>query len=369
MIPVNEPLLDGNEERYLSECVRTGWISSEGPFIGKLEEGFAARVGRAHGIAVSNGSAALDVAVAALGLGPGDEVILPAFTIISSAAAIVRAGARPVLVDCDRDTWNTTADRIAERITPRTKAIMIIHIYGLPVDMDPVFALARQYGLKIIEDAAEMHGQTYNDRPCGSLGDISTFSFYPNKLVTTGEGGMVVTDDPALAERCRALRNLCFLPGRRFVHEELGWNFRLSNLQAAVGVAQLERLDESVAKKRQIGALYQERLVGARGLHLPIARTAYAENIYWVFGVVLDDSTRFDAAEAMRRLAGRGIGTRPFFWPMHEQPVLRRMGLFEGEVHPNSERLARRGFYLPSGLAMTEPQIDEVAAAVRELMR
>jgi perosamine synthetase len=369
MIPVNEPLLDGNEERYLTECVRTGWISSEGPFIGRLEEGFAARVGRAHGIAVSNGSAALDVAVAALGLGPGDEVILPAFTIISSAAAIVRAGARPVLVDCDRDTWNTTADRIAERITPRTKAIMIIHIYGLPVDMDPVFALARQYGLKIIEDAAEMHGQTYNDRPCGSLGDISTFSFYPNKLVTTGEGGMVVTDDRALAERSRALRNLFFLPGRRFVHEELGWNFRLSNLQAAVGVAQLERLDEFIARKRYIGALYQERLGGIPGLQLPIARTAYAENIYWVFGVVLDGSTRFDAAEAMRRLAGSGIGTRPFFWPMHEQPVLRRMGLFEGEVHPNAERLARRGFYLPSGLALTEPQIDEVAAAVRELMR
>ena len=369
MIPVNEPLLDGNEERYLTECVRTGWISSEGPFIGKFEEGFAARVGRAHGIVVSNGSAALDVAVAALGLGPDDEVIVPTFTIISCAAAIVRAGARPVLVDCDRDTWNTTADRIAERITPRTKAIMIVHIYGLPVDMDPVFALAQRYGLKIIEDAAEMHGQTYNGRPCGSLGDISTFSFYPNKLVTTGEGGMVVTDDPTLAGRCRALRNLCFLPGRRFVHEELGWNFRLSNLQAAVGVAQLERLDEFVAKKRRIGALYQERLVGVRGLQLPIARTAYAENIYWVFGVVLDDSIRFDAAEAMRQLAGRGIGTRPFFWPMHEQPVFRRMGLLEGEVHPNAERWARRGFYLPSGLALTEPQIDEVAAAVRELMR
>jgi len=369
MIPVNEPLLDGNEERYLTECVRTGWISSEGPFIGKFEEGFAARVGRAHGIVVSNGSAALDVAVAALGLGPDDEVIVPTFTIISCAAAIVRAGARPVLVDCDRDTWNTNADRIAERITPRTKAIMIVHIYGLPVDMDPVFALAQRYGLKIIEDAAEMHGQTYNGRPCGSLGDISTFSFYPNKLVTTGEGGMVVTDDPALAGRCRALRNLGFLPGRRFVHKELGWNFRLSNLQAAVGVAQLERLDEFIARKRHIGALYQERLVGVDGLQLPIARTAYAENIYWVFGVVLDGNTRFDAAEAMRWLAGRGIGTRPFFWPMHEQPVFRRMGLLEGEVHPNAERLARRGFYLPSGLALTEPQIDEVAAAVRELMR
>ncbi len=369
MIPVNEPLLDGNEERYLAECVRTGWISSEGPFVGKFEEGFAARLGRRHGVAVCNGSAALDVAVAALGIGPGDEVILPTFTIISCAAAVVRAGATPVLVDCETDTCNTTADRIADRITPRTKAIMIVHIYGLPVDMDPVFALAQRHGLKIIEDAAEMHGQTYKDRPCGSLGDISTFSFYPNKLVTTGEGGMVLTDDGAVAERCRSLRNLCFQPEKRFVHEELGWNFRTSNLQAAVGVAQLERLDEFVARKRRIGALYQSCLRDIRGLQLPLARTAYSENIYWVFGVLLEHHIPLDAAEAMKRLAERGIGTRPFFWPMHEQPVFRRRGLFAGEVYPNAERLARRGFYVPSGLALTEPQIDEVAAALRELMQ
>jgi perosamine synthetase len=367
-IPVNEPLLDGNEERYLAECIRTGWISSEGPFVRRLEEGFAARVGREYGVAVCNGSVALDVAIAALGLGPGDEVILPSFTIISCVAAIVRAGAIPVLVDCEPDTWNTTAERIADRITRRTKAIMIVHIYGLPVDMDPVLALARHHGLKIIEDAAEMHGQTYKGRPCGSFGDISTFSFYPNKLVTTGEGGMVLTDDPALAERCRAMRNLCFQPGKRFVHEELGWNFRLSNLQAAVGVAQLERLDQFVARKRWMGEAYLEQLADARGLQLPLARTPYAENIFWVFGVVLDDSVPFDAAVAMRRLAARGIGTRPFFWPMNQQPALRNMGLFAGDVHPNAERLARRGFYLPSGLALTDIQIEQVVASVQEIM-
>jgi perosamine synthetase len=308
------------------------------------------------------------VAIAALGLGSGDEVILPSFTIISCAAAIVRAGATPVLVDCEPDTWNTTAERIAARITPRTKAIMVVHIYGLPVDMGPVLALAQQHGLKVIEDAAEMHGQTCRGRPCGSFGDISTFSFYPNKLVTTGEGGMVVTDDPALAERCRASRNLCFQAGKRFVHEELGWNFRLSNLQAAVGVAQLERLDEFVARKRWMGKAYLEQLAEIPGLQLPLARTAYAENIFWVFGVVLEEGVAFDAAEAIRRLAMRGIGTRPFFWPMHEQPVFRRMGLFGHETHANAERLARRGFYLPSGLALTEAEIERVAAAVREIM-
>jgi perosamine synthetase len=368
IIPVNEPLLDGNEERYLIECIRTGWISSEGPFVHRLEEGFAARVGRRHGVAVSNGSVALDLAVAALGLGPGDEVILPRFTIISCASAVVTAGATPVLVDCEPDTWNVSAERIAAAITSRTKALMIVHIYGLPVDMDPVLELARQHGLKIIEDAAEMHGQTYKGRPCGSFGDISTFSFYPNKLVTTGEGGMVVTDDPMLAERCRAMRNLCFQPGRRFVHEELGWNFRLSNLQAAVGVAQLERLDEFIACKRRMGQAYLEQLTDLPGLQLPLARTPYAENIFWVFGVVLEDGVLFDAAEAMERLAARGVGTRPFFWPMHEQPVFRRMGLFENAIHPNAERAARRGFYLLSGLALTENQIQRVAAAVKEII-
>jgi perosamine synthetase len=367
-IPVNEPVLDGNEERYLVECIRTGWISSEGPFVNRLEEGFAARAGRRYGIAVCNGSVALDVAIAALGLGPGEEVILPSFTIISCAAALVRAGATPVLVDCEPDTWNTTAERIAAVITSRTKAIMIVHVYGLPVDMGPVLDLARHCGLKIIEDAAEMHGQTYKGRPCGSFGEISTFSFYPNKLVTTGEGGMVLTDDAVLAERCRAMRNLCFQPGKRFVHEELGWNYRLSNLQAAVGVAQLERLDEFVARKRWMGQAYLEQLADIRGLQLPLARTPYAENIFWVCGVVLEEDVPFDAAEAMRRLTTRGIGTRPFFWPMHEQPVFRRMGLFANETHPNAERLARRGFYLPSGLALTEAQVERVVAAVREIM-
>jgi perosamine synthetase len=368
-IPVNEPLLDGNEARYLAECIETGWISSEGPFVRRLEEGFAARVGRKYGIAVCNGSVALDVAIAALDIRPGDEVILPSFTIISCAAAIVRAGATPVLVDCELDTWNTTAERIAERLTPSTKAIMVVHIYGLPVDMDPVLALARHHGLKIIEDAAEMHGQTYKGRPCGSFGDISTFSFYPNKLVTTGEGGIVLTDDGAVAERCRAMRNLCFQPGKRFVHEELGWNFRLSNLQAAVGVAQLERLDEFVARKRWMGACYLERLAGVLGVQLPLPRTSYAENVYWVFGIVLEDEISFEATAAMKFLAMQAIGTRPFFWPMHEQPVFGKIGLFADEVYPNAARLARRGFYLPSGLALTEPQIDRVAAAVRELMR
>lgn len=245
---------------------------------------------------------------------------------------------------------------------------MPVHIYGLPVDMAPVLRLAEKYGLKVVEDAAEAHGQTCNGRPCGSFGDISAFSFYPNKLVTTGEGGMVVTDDPFLAERCRSLRNLCFKPERRFVHDELGYNFRMTNLQAALGLAQLERLDEFVTRKRVMGKRYTGLLADCAGLQLPLAGTCYAENVYWVFGIVLNDEAPFDAKEAMGRLVEEKIGTRPFFWPMHEQPVFRKMGLFGGESYPVAERIARRGFYLPSGVALRGEQIDRAASALKKVL-
>lgn len=366
-IPVNQVLLTGNEKAYLNQCIDSGWISSEGPFVCQFEEQFATRVGRRYGVAVSSGSVALEAAVAALGLGVGDEVILPSFTIISCAAAIVRAGATPVLIDSDPRTWNMDIGQVEEKITRKTKAIMVVHTFGLPVDMDPLLALAGRCGLHIIEDAAEMHGQKYRGRPCGSFGDLSVFSFYPNKHVTTGEGGMIVTDDAALAEKCRSLRNLCFESKKRFVHYELGWNFRMTNLQAAVGVAQLERLDEFVARKRRMGCRYTKRLGSLHNLQLPICRTEYADNIYWVYGIVLNDAVPFDAEEGMRRLVAKGIGTRPFFWPMHEQPVFQRMGLFADESYPVAERLARRGFYIPSGLGLIDEQMDRVVDAMREV--
>jgi perosamine synthetase len=368
-IPVNQPLLDGKERQYLNECIDDGWISSEGPFVKRFEQEFAARVGRKYGIAVSNGSVALEAAVVALGIGSGDEVILPTFTIISCAAAIVRAGATPVVVDCDPQTWNMEAAQIESKITPRTKAIMVVHIYGLPVDMAPILVLAQKYNLRLIEDAAEMHGQTYKGQPCGSFGEISTFSFYPNKHITTGEGGMLVTDDEALAERCRSLRNLCFQATPRFVHEELGWNLRMTNLQAALGIAQLERLDEFVIRKRNMGKRYTELLADIPGLQLPLPRTDYAENIYWVYGLVLKEEVPFEAVEVMRRIGAYKIGTRPFFWPMHEQPVFQKMGLFQRESHPIAERIARRGFYIPSGMALTDEQMERVVDVLKEVLR
>lgn len=367
-IPVNTPLLGEGERKNLLECIDSGWISSEGPFVGEFEESFSSSVGRGYGVAVSSGSAALDVAVTAIGVGAGDEVIMPAFSIISPAASVVRAGGKPVLVDSDEETWNMDVSLIEERITDRTKAIIVVHTYGLPVDMDPVMEVAERHGLKVIEDAAEAHGLTYKGRPCGSFGDVSIFSFYPNKHVTTGEGGMIVTDDEALAGRCREYRNLCFNTERRFVHHDLGWNYRMTNMQAGLGLAQMEGLQGAVERKRAMGATYNNLLSDISSVQLPLERTDYGENVYWVFGMVLNDEVPFDAIEAMRHLSGVGVGTRPFFYPMHLQPVFNKMGLFNGETYPVAERLGERGFYIPSGLALTEDDMEYVASKVREVL-
>ncbi len=368
-IPVNEPLLNGNEKKYLCKCIDTGWISSEGPFVKEFEQKMSTTVGRKYGVAVSNGTAALEVAVQALGIGEGDEVIMPAFTIISCAMSVTKVGAIPVLVDSDLYTWNMNIQEIEAKITQKTKAIMMVHLYGLPVEADKVLTLAKKYNLKVIEDAAEMHGQTYNGRPCGSFGDISIFSFYPNKHITTGEGGMVVTDDEQLAERCRMLRNLCFKKDVRYIHDEISDNYRFTNLQAAVGLAQLERLDEFIIKKREMGRYYTEHLKDVKGLILPIERTNYADNIYWVYGLVLEKDVPADNRLIQKLLAEEGIGSRVFFWCMHEQPVYQRQRLFENQKYPNAEYLARKGFYIPSGLALTEEQMEQVVDGVKNVMK
>ncbi|MBF0624124.1 MAG: DegT/DnrJ/EryC1/StrS family aminotransferase [Magnetococcales bacterium] len=367
-VPVNTPRLDrGNERKYLLECLDTGWISSEGPFVDRFEQAMAQRVGRVHGIAVSNGTAALEVALAALRIGPGDEVILPSFTIISCAAAVIRQGAKPVVVDCRPDTWNMDVDQIRERINSRTKALMPVHIYGLPVDMDALMDLARQHDLWVVEDAAQAHGLTWRGKPCGGFGHLATFSFYPNKLVTTGEGGMVVTDDPDLDRRCRSLRNLCFKPEDRFVHDELGWNYRLTNMQAALGLAQVEQWEACVARKREMGRAYSRLLDGLDLFQRPPDRIDGADNLYWVYGLVIAKDHPLTAREAMARLAEEKIGTRPFFMPMHQQPVLRKRGLFADERLPVSEWLWEKGFYIPSGLGLDDASQHQVVKTLWRL--
>jgi perosamine synthetase len=376
MIPVNEPLIGEKEIEYVLDCLHTGWISSSGKYLDSFEQAWASYCGMRYGIAVSNGTTALQIAVACLGLQPDDEVIMPTFTIISCAQAVIYNGGIPVLVDSELRTWCMDISQLEAKITPHTRAIMPVHIYGHPVDMDPIISLAKQHGLLIIEDAAEAHGAEYlsgRDASngvwcrCGSLGDISVFSFYANKLVTTGEGGMVLTDDSRIADHARSLRNLCFRRERRFYHTELGHNFRLTNLQAAIGLAQIERMPETILKKRWIGETYTRRLKHISSLQLPVEET-WARQVYWMYGLVLDDSTGLNAVEFARLLLAEGIETRPFFLGMHEQPVFMNMGLFKGEKYPVAERIARQGLYLPSGLTLTEAQLDQVCQTVEKIL-
>ncbi len=370
MIPVNAPLLDGNEKKYLDECIDSGWIGSEGPFVKKFEDDVARYTGRKYAVACANGSAALDIAVRALGLKEGDEVIAPAFTIISSIQPLITNGLKPILVDSDFFTFNMNVGEVALKITSKTKAIMVVHLFGLPVDMDGILKLAKDHDLKIIEDAAQMHGQEYRGKKCGSFGDISVFSFYPNKQITTGEGGMVLMDSEYFYMRSKSLRNLCFLPDaeKRFIHEEIGWNYRMTNMQAAIGVAQMEKIEKIIKKRHHIGNLYNELLGDMETINIPVARTEYSENIYWVYALTLKDIFPYSAHEIMHELAGRGIGTRPFFYPIHKQPVFNKMGLFLRDRFPNSEKLYERGFYIPSGLALTDDEIYEVSKVLHEVL-
>ncbi len=365
-------MLDGNELKYVADCVESGWISSAGPYVDRFEEAWAAYCGRRTGVAVSNGTVALEAAVRCLNLRPGDEVIIPTFTIISCALAVIRGGAVPVLVDADPDTWCMDVGKIEAILTPRTRAVMPVHIYGHPVDMDPLIALAKHHDLFLVEDAAEAHGGRYLHgwreeektwQPCGSFGQVSCFSFYANKIISTGEGGMALTDDPVLAERLRAIRNLYFGLKQRFSHVEQGCNFRLTNLQAAVGLAQFEKIEDRLEHKRWMGQAYQERLGRLEGLSLQTIRS-WARPVYWMFGVVIDERLGKTAAAVSDHLASKGVMTRPFFRGMHEQLALQNMGLFRGERYPVAERLAQQGLYLPSGPTLTRVQLDQVCDAV-----
>lgn len=374
MIPVSEPLLGDDELRNVEDCVRSGWISSSGHFLTRFEAEWAAYCGRAYGVAVSSGTAALQLAVAAVP-GQGNEVIMPAFTIISCALAAVYNGYKPVLVDCDPDTWCIDTDQVGARCCPDTRVIMPVAMYGHPADMDPLLRLGDDAEIAVIEDAAEAHGAQYlseRDGPepkwvrAGRLGAASCFSFYANKLITTGEGGMVLTDDREVADRVSGLRNLCFHPTQRFLHEGLGYNMRMTNLQAALGIGQIERMPELLRKKRWIAAQYTERLADVVSLTLPNERE-WAKSIYWMYGIVVDPASGYNAAALSNRLYEAGVETRPFFLGLHEQPALRKLGLFSGERYPVTEHLSTHGLYLPSGLSLTEAQIDEICDEVRRI--
>ncbi len=316
---------------------------------------------------MTSGTAALELAMKSLSLKPGDEVIIPTFTIISCAAAVLGAGGVPVLVDADPETWGPSVSSISEKISDRTRAIMPVHIYGHSCDMDPIMEMATENNLAVIEDSAEAHGALYKGNRCGSFGDMSCFSFYANKMITTGEGGMILTNDKSLAARLQSARNLCFQAERRFYHEELGSNYRITNVQAAIGLAQLEAIDSIIRVKREIADAYTARLRDIQGLELPIEQP-WARNVYWVYGIVLDEMYGRSAVDLSKAIKEKGIDSRPFFLGMHEQPVFARKGLFKNEEYPVAERLSRQGLYLPSFPAMTEADIDQVVDAVRAFL-
>jgi perosamine synthetase len=370
IIPVNEPLILEKETEYVKEALKSGWISSEGRFIQQLEERFAAYVGRSEGVSVNNGTNALILAMRSLNLPEGSEVIVPSFTIISCALACIYNNLVPVFVDSEKETWNIDVSRIEEKITQKTKAIMPVHIYGHPVDMDGIMTLAKKYNLVVVEDFAEAIGSEYKGTKCGVFGDISCVSFYANKVITTGEGGMCLTDDKVLAEKMRQLKNLAFVPDKRFIHYELGFNFRLTNVQAAIGVAQLERIEAHIKKKIWIGRTYNTLLASLQEkniLRLPVEKE-WAKNTYWMYSVVLNENNGLNAKTVMEKLLDFGIQTRPFFYPLHRQPAFEKFKWYRKEILPVSETIYIYGFYLPSGLTLTENQLQQVCETVRKVI-
>lgn len=364
-VPVNEPVITPEAKKFVMEALDSGWVSSAGPFIDAFEKEFADYIGVRHAITVTSGTAALHLALLSLGIGPGDEVIVPDFTMIASVFAVLYTGATPVFVDIERDTYNMDVSLLEKKITKKTKAIMPVHIYGHSVDMDPLLTLAKKHGIPVVEDAAEAHGALYNGKKCGSMGAIGCFSFYANKIITTGEGGMVVTDDDALAAHIRSLKDLSHMPGKRFWHQELGYNYRMTNLQAALGLGQLRHVDEFIEKKIQMTADYEKRLKSIPGLTLPVTKP-YAKNVFWMYSVLVEKDFPLSRDQLRAALKEKGVDTRDFFPSSAAQPVIeKRMG--KQPPCPVSQDVAARGLYLPSGLALTDAQLQYVCDCIAEI--
>jgi perosamine synthetase len=363
-LPVAEPLLGELELRYVTECIVSGWISSAGAFVTRFEELFADFCGTRHAVAVGNGTQALHLALLALDVGPGDEVIVPTLTFIATANAVTYTGARAIPVDSEPVTWNLDPAGVEAAITPRTKAILPVHLYGHPADLDTLLEIADRHGLALIEDAAEAHGATYKSRPVGGVGDLGVFSFYGNKIVTTGEGGMIVTDRDDLAERIRMLRSHGMSTDRRYWHPVLGYNYRLTNLQAAVGVAQMERIDEILRAKRTVTDRYTHGLAGIPGITLP-PEESWATNVFWLYSILVDEREFGMSRDALlAALDTDGIEGRPFFAPIHRQPLYD-----EGRSLPVAERLAAEGLSLPSAVTLTEADVARVVDTIARLAR
>lgn len=368
MIPVCEPFLNGRELEYVTDCIKTNWISSQGKYIEEFENKFANYCRCKYGITTTNGTTALHLALVSLGIGKGDEVIIPTFTMVATAFAVAYTGAKPVLVDADEETWNIDVNKIEEKISPATKAILPVHIYGHPCEMDEIMDIAKNHDLYVIEDAAEAHGSEYKGEKVGGFGKINCFSFYANKIITTGEGGMVVTNDFTIAERARRMKDLAHSKNKRFLHTDLAYNYRMTNLQAALGLAQLEKIEDYVNFRRSHAYLYNNLLQNIRGIRLPPEKK-YVKNVYWMYGILINNEFGINRDELAQKLKSKGIETRDFFIPVHQQPAFLKMGLFKDELYPVADLLCKSGLYLPSGSGLTEDQINQVCDSVETISR
>jgi len=368
-IPVCSSTLTGNEWKYVKECLDSNWISSKGKFVSEFEQKFADYIHVKYGVSTTGGTTAIHLALESLKIGKGDEVIVPSFTMSGSIFPIIYCGAKPVLVDSELETWNMDVSKIEEKITPKTKAILPIHIYGHPCEMEKILEIAEDHELYVVEDAAEAHGAEYKGKKVGSFGDIGCFSFYANKIITTGEGGMIVTNNKKIYQRAQALKNMAHTEKRRFLHYSLGFNYRMTNLQAAIGLAQLGKIQEFVEARRRNAKLYNKMLADVRGIVLPPEKR-WAKNVYWMYSILIEKN-KFGASrkELMEKLADDGIETRPFFVPMHKQPFLKKMGLFRNEKFPIAEKLGQEGVNLPSSSSLTEEEITLVCKSIMEIQK
>ena len=368
-IPVAEPFLGTEETEYVLSALSKRAISGlYGEYIDKFEAGFAAYSDCSCGVATSSGTTALHLAVASLGISPGDEVLVSSFTNMASFFAVLYQGASPVPVDIEPDTWNINPSLIEEKIVPKTRAIMVVHIYGHPVDMDPVLEIAKKHNLYVIEDCAEAHGALYKGQKVGSLGDIGCFSFYANKIITTGEGGMITTDNVALANKARSLRSLAFGTGNKFMHEDIGYNYRLTNLQAAVGYAQLGKIDEIIERKRKVAQYYNENLRDVPGLQLPVEKD-YGRNVYWMYHVVLHQDFGFPRDVVMRKLKDCGIETRESFVPYNRQQIFISKGWVKDDECPKANYVAENGFYIPSSPSLEEDELAFIVDRIKLIQK
>ncbi|MUT68733.1 DegT/DnrJ/EryC1/StrS aminotransferase family protein [Paenibacillus sp. NEAU-GSW1] len=364
--PVAVPVFNGNEKKYVMDCIDSTWISSTGKYITAFEEAFAAFCGARYAVSCSNGTTALHLALLANGVGSGDEVIVPTLTFIATANAVVYCGAKPVFADCEPDTWNMNLEHLESLITPKTKGIIPVHLYGHPADMDAVNALAAKHGLFVIEDAAEALGAEYKGRRTGSLSGCATFSLFGNKIITTGEGGMITTDDEQLAAKMRTLRGQGIDPVRKYWFPVIGYNYRLTNLQAAVGLAQLENIDWHVGERVRVASLYESMLRDESGLTLPVQKD-WAKNVYWMFSIVLNGYDEPQRNQFMAMLKQDGIETRPFFYPMHVLPPYE--GLQSHEEFPVANRIASQGLNVPTYGGLSEADIQYITGRIKHHLR